>query len=97
MEEMGKGEKLTRDKEKQELSKLWTEQLPWKCLLAARVRPLRSLAAWPRPRRLPTAAASLADASPSAVPHPDGETRGLAFSFVLAPRQDPSWILVFTI
>lgn len=27
---------------KRELSKLWTEQLPWKCLLAARVRPLRS-------------------------------------------------------
>lgn len=39
----------------------------------------------------------LADVSPSAVPHPDGETEGLAFSFVLAPRQDPSWTLVFTI
>lgn len=42
-------------------------------------------------------AAAPAEASRSAVPEPDGETEGLAFSFVLAPRQDPSWTLVCTI
>lgn len=82
---------MTGDKEKRELSKLWTEQLPWKCLLAARAWPLGS------GLRLPTAARSLAEVFPSAVPEPDGDTKGLAFSFVLAPRQDPSWTLVFTI
>lgn len=72
---------MTRDKGKQELPKSLMEQLSWTFLPTSPGVPACDMdsgtARLPVPDR---AAQSLADTPPSAVPDPDRETGGLAFS-----------------